>query len=258
MATDANAPDTIVLIHGLWLTPLSWEKWIDRYKSKGYNVIAPAWPGMEGDIDQVRSNTKPYENLGITEIADHYEQIIRGLDKTPIIMGHSFGGLITQVLLDRGLGAAGVGISPAPIKGILALPFSALKVASVALRNPPAQRGAVERGLRAPGDPWPGARSLPGRRLELHPEFARGRTPEAWQPAAAAAASKRQGPHGARLGDEKRLQDPAEGELADRAEGIPGPVALHVRPGRLGGRGRRRARLGDAARGGARRGLTPT
>ena len=137
MATDgANAPDTIVLVHGLWLTPLSWEKWIDHYKSKGYNVIAPAWPGMEGDIDQVRSNTKPYENLGITEIADHYEQIIRGLDKPPIIIGHSFGGLITQVLLDRGLGAAGVGISPAPIKGILVLPFSALKVASVALKNP--------------------------------------------------------------------------------------------------------------------------
>ena len=104
MATDgANAPDTIVLVHGLWLTPLSWEKWIDHYKSKDYNVLAPAWPGMEGDIEQVRSNTKPYENLGITEIADHYEQIIRGLNKPPIIMGHSFGGLITQVLLDRGL-----------------------------------------------------------------------------------------------------------------------------------------------------------
>ena len=144
MATDgANAPDTIVLVHGLWLTPLSWEKWIDHYKSKGYNVIAPAWPGMEGDIDQVRSNTKPYENLGITEIADHYEQIIRGLDKPPIIIGHSFGGLITQVLLDRGLGAAGVGISPAPIKGILVLPFSALKVASVALKNPANRHRAV-------------------------------------------------------------------------------------------------------------------
>ncbi len=144
MATDgANAPDTIVLIHGLWLTPLSWEKWIDHYKSKGYNVLAPAWPGMEGDIEQVRSNTKPYENLGITEIADHYEQIIRGLDKPPIIMGHSFGGLITQVLLDRGLGAAGVGISPAPIKGILVLPFSALKVASVALKNPANRHRAV-------------------------------------------------------------------------------------------------------------------
>src|SRR6266704_1924880 len=101
MATDANAPDTIVLIHGLWLTPFSWEKWIDRYKSKGYNVIAPAWPGMEGDIDQVRSNTKPYENLGITEIADHYEQIIPGLDKTPIILVHSFPGIIVAWVASR-------------------------------------------------------------------------------------------------------------------------------------------------------------
>lgn len=137
MATDgANAPDTIVLVHGLWLTPLSWEKWIDHYQSKGYNVIAPAWPGMEGDIDQVRSNTKPYENLGITEIADHYEQIIRGLDKPPIIIGHSFGGLITMLLLDRGLGASAVAISPAQPKGVLTLPPAQARVASVALRNP--------------------------------------------------------------------------------------------------------------------------
>src|SRR5438874_1005247 len=144
MATDAtNAPETIVLVHGLWLTPLSWEKWIERYESKGYNVIASAWPGMEGDIEQVRTNTKPYENLGVKEIADHYEQIIRELDKPPIIIGHSFGGLITEVLLDRGVGAAGVGISPAPIKGILALPFSSLKVASVALKNPANRHKAV-------------------------------------------------------------------------------------------------------------------
>jgi pimeloyl-ACP methyl ester carboxylesterase len=144
MASDAQAaPDTIVLVHGLWLTPLSWEKWIDRYQTKGYKVIAPAWPGMEGEIDEVRRNTKPYENLGISEIADHYEQIIRKLDKPPIIIGHSFGGLITEVLLDRGLGATGVGISPAPIKGILALPFSSLKVASVALKNPANRHRAV-------------------------------------------------------------------------------------------------------------------
>src|SRR5438094_548539 len=102
-----------------------------------------AWPGMEGDIEQVRTNTKPYENLGVKEIADQYEQIIRELDKPPIIIGHSFGGLITEVLLDRGVGAAGVGISPAPIKGILALPFSSLKVASVALKNPANRHKAV-------------------------------------------------------------------------------------------------------------------
>jgi alpha-beta hydrolase superfamily lysophospholipase len=144
MATDAASnADTIVLIHGLWLTPLCWEKWVDHYQSKGFNVLAPSWPGMEGEIEQVRHNTTPYERIGIKEIADHYERIIRELDRPPIIMGHSFGGLITQVLLDRGLGAAGVAISPAPIKGILVLPFSALKVASVALKNPANRNKAV-------------------------------------------------------------------------------------------------------------------
>src|SRR5437764_12349421 len=138
-----DRPDTIVLVHGLWLNPLSWEKWSEHYKAKGFNVLAPAWPGMEGEIDQVRRNTKPYENLGVAEIADHYERILAGLDEPPIIMGHSFGGAITEVLLDRGLGAAGVAISPAPIKGILALPPSSLKVASVALKNPDNRHKAV-------------------------------------------------------------------------------------------------------------------
>src|SRR5947208_5809623 len=134
MATDAtNAPETIVLVHGLWLTPLSWEKWIERYESKGYNVIAPAWPGMEGDIEQVRTNTKPYENLGVKEIADQYEQIIRELDKPPIIICHPFCELITEILLDCGVGAAGGGISPAPSKRSVALPFACLKDSSVAV-----------------------------------------------------------------------------------------------------------------------------
>src|SRR4051794_34703945 len=122
-----DAPDTIILIHGLWLTPLSWQNWVERYQTKGYNVIAPAWPGMEGEIEEVRRNTGRYEHVGVGEIADHYERIIRELDTPPIIMGHSFGGLLTEILLDRGVGAAGVAISPAPIKGILLLPPSAFK-----------------------------------------------------------------------------------------------------------------------------------
>jgi pimeloyl-ACP methyl ester carboxylesterase len=127
---------TVVLIHGLWLTPLSWEGWKERFESKGHTVLAPAWPGMEGTVEEVRANAKNYERLGIKEITDHYDAIIRGLDSPPIVMGHSFGGLITQLLLDRGLGAAGVAVDPAPIKGVLALPYSELKVASVALKNP--------------------------------------------------------------------------------------------------------------------------
>jgi pimeloyl-ACP methyl ester carboxylesterase len=135
-ATPATQQPTIVLVHGLWLTPLSWEGWKQRFESKGHTVLAPAWPGLEGTVEEVRQNTSKYERLGIKEITDSYDGIIRGLDAPPIIMGHSFGGLITQLLLDRGLGASAVAISPAQIKGVLVLPYPQAKVASVALKNP--------------------------------------------------------------------------------------------------------------------------
>ena len=136
MTDPATSPDTIVLIHGLWMTPLSWENWIDRYESRGYRVLAPAWPGMDVPIEQLRADPSAIEHLGIEEIVDHYDAIIRDLDQPPIIMGHSFGGAFTQVLLDRGLGAAGVGIDAAAVKGITKLPFSQLKSAFPVLKNP--------------------------------------------------------------------------------------------------------------------------
>lgn len=127
---------TIVLIHGLWLNPVSWEGWKQHFEQKGHQVIAPAWPGMEGSVEEVRQHTERYAGIGLKEITDHYDAIIRGLDSPPVIMGHSFGGLITQLLLDRGLGAAGVAIDPAPVKGILKLPLSTLRVSFPVLRNP--------------------------------------------------------------------------------------------------------------------------
>ena len=136
MTPNPTTPDTIVLIHGLWMTPLSWEHWVDRYTSRGYKVLAPAWPGMDGDIEELRRDPSAVAELGVTEIVDHYDAAVRKLDQPPIIMGHSFGGLFTQILLDRGLGAAGVAIDSAPVKGILVLPFSTLKVAFPVLRNP--------------------------------------------------------------------------------------------------------------------------
>jgi pimeloyl-ACP methyl ester carboxylesterase len=120
----------------LWLTARSWEHWAARFTADGYRVIARSWPGMDGDIEELRRDPSAIAELGITEIVDHYERIIRELDKPPIIIGHSFGGLITQILLDRGLGAAGVAIATAPIKGIIFLPFSTLKVSFPALSNP--------------------------------------------------------------------------------------------------------------------------
>lgn len=136
-------PDTIVLIHGLWLTALSWEKWVARYEARGYKVIARSWPHMEGDIDALRRDPSAITGLGVTDIVDHYAAIIDELDAPPIIMGHSFGGLITEILLDRGFGAVGVAIDPAPVKGILVLPFASLKSAFPALKNPFATHEAV-------------------------------------------------------------------------------------------------------------------
>src|SRR5213592_812119 len=136
MASNQATPDTIVLIHGLWLTPLSWEHWIDRYTKRGYKVVAPTWPGMEGGIEDLRRNPDKVAGLGVTEIVDHYDGIVRGLDRPPIIMGHSFGGLFTQIWLGRGLGAAGVAIDSAPIKGVLRLPLSSLRTAFPVLKNP--------------------------------------------------------------------------------------------------------------------------
>jgi len=135
--------ETVVLIHGLWMTSLCWERWVERYASQGYRVIARSWPGMEGDIEDLRRDPSAIAGLGITEVVNHYEAIIRGLDRPPVIIGHSFGGLITQILLDRGLGAAGVAIAPAPVKGIIFLPFSTLKVTFPALSNPENNHRAV-------------------------------------------------------------------------------------------------------------------
>ena len=125
--TDHRPADTVVLIHGLWMTALSWEHWVERYTNRGFTVIARSWPGMDGDVDHLRRDPSAVEHLGIGEIVDYYEEIIRGLERPPIIMGHSFGGAFTQILLDRGLGAAGVAIDSAAVKGILALPLSTLK-----------------------------------------------------------------------------------------------------------------------------------
>jgi alpha-beta hydrolase superfamily lysophospholipase len=120
---------TIVLINGLWMTALSWEHWVKHYSDKGYCVNAANWPGMEGDMEQLRRDPSGFATLGLSDVVDHYEQIIRELESPPIIIGYGFGGLVTQILLDRGWGAAGVAIASAPVKGIARLPLSVLKLA---------------------------------------------------------------------------------------------------------------------------------
>jgi pimeloyl-ACP methyl ester carboxylesterase len=136
-----NSP--IVLIHGLWLTPRSWEGWKARFEQRGHEVLAPAWPGMEREVEALRRDPSVMNGLGVTEVVDHYDSIIRGLATAPVIMGHSFGGLITELLLDRGLGAAGVAISPAQVKGVLRLPPAQIRTVWPALRNPANRKKTV-------------------------------------------------------------------------------------------------------------------
>jgi pimeloyl-ACP methyl ester carboxylesterase len=132
----AGEPHTIVLIHGMWMTPLSWEHWAERFRQQGHEVIAPAWPGLDREPAELRADPSPLHGLSITDVVDNYEQIIRGLDRPPIIIGHSFGGLFTQLLADRGLGAAAAALDTAAPKGVLKLPLSTLRAAFPALKNP--------------------------------------------------------------------------------------------------------------------------
>jgi pimeloyl-ACP methyl ester carboxylesterase len=114
----------IVLIHGLWVTPLSWEPFRRYFENLGHPVIAPAWPGIRGGVEDMRRDPSSFNGIGAGEVVAHFAKIIRALPEPPIIMGHSYGGCITQLLIDQGLGAAGVAIDSVPPKGILVLPLS--------------------------------------------------------------------------------------------------------------------------------------
>jgi pimeloyl-ACP methyl ester carboxylesterase len=141
--STTNKPDTIVLIHGLWMTPRSWEHWIPRYERRGYNVIAPSYPGFEVDVEALHADPTPVAKANFPATLDHYAGIIEKLDKPPIIMGHSFGGTITQLLIDRGYGAAGVLYNSAPTEGVRVNPPSQVRSLFVALNNPLNARKAV-------------------------------------------------------------------------------------------------------------------
>ena len=128
--------DTIVLVHGLWMTPRSWTDWVARYEAKGYRVIAPAYPGFEIEVEELRKNPEVIAKLTVPETVDHLAGIIGSLDTAPIIMGHSFGGTLTQLLLARGLGSAGVMVNSAPTEGVRVTPLSQAKSLFPALKNP--------------------------------------------------------------------------------------------------------------------------
>ena len=133
----------LVLIHGAWLSSRSWENFSDYFDKRGFAVSAPEWPRKRGDVEELRADAEELKGLGIAEVVDHFAEQIRALDQPPVLVGHSFGGLIVELLLDRGLGRAGVALSPAPPKGILVLPFSSLKAAAPALAHPSRWHGIV-------------------------------------------------------------------------------------------------------------------
>jgi pimeloyl-ACP methyl ester carboxylesterase len=124
------------------MTPRSWDPFKHYYAERGHPVVAPPWPRVQ-EVEQVRRDPSPLNGLGVTEIVDHYERVIRELDEPPIIMGHSFGGMYVQLLLDRGLGAAGVAIDAAAPKGVLKLPFSQARSLWPVLRNPANRKRTV-------------------------------------------------------------------------------------------------------------------
>jgi len=143
MPALSKNPGTIVLVHGFWVTPRSWEHWVTRYEAQGYRVLTPAYPGFEVEVEALNRDPSPIERLTVPAIMAHLEAVVQGLEAPPILMGHSAGGAFVQLLLDRGYGAAGVAINSAPTEGVLVTPPSQLKAAFPVLKNPANRHKAV-------------------------------------------------------------------------------------------------------------------
>jgi non-heme chloroperoxidase len=135
--TEANASSRtpVVFVHGLWLLPSSWDRWRTLFEEAGYTTLAPGWPDDPETVAEANAHPEVFAGKSIKDVADHFEDVIRKLDTKPVVIGHSFGGLMTQILAGRGLAAASVAIDPAPFRGVLPLPISALKSAAPVLSN---------------------------------------------------------------------------------------------------------------------------
>jgi len=139
----AATPDTIVLIHGFWVTPRSWEDWKARYESRGYRVLTPAYPGFEVEVEALNADPKPIEDLTVPAVVEHLESVVSQIEPAPILMGHSAGGVFMQVLMDRGYGAVGVAINSAPTEGVKRVPLSQIRSSWPVLKNPANRHKAV-------------------------------------------------------------------------------------------------------------------
>src|SRR4051812_32840865 len=133
---NASGRTPVVFIHGLWLLPSSWDRWAQLFGEAGYAPVTPSWPDDPETVEEARSNPDVFAGKTLGQIADHTAEVIEGLAKKPAVMGHSTGGLLAQIIADRGLSGATVAIDPGPFRGVLPLPLSALRSAAPVLSNP--------------------------------------------------------------------------------------------------------------------------
>jgi non-heme chloroperoxidase len=140
---NATGLRPVVFVHGLWLLPSSWDRWARLFEQAGFTALTPGWPDDPEDVEEANAHPAVFANKSIGQVADHFAEIVGGLKLKPAIVGHSFGGLLAQILAGRGLAAATVAIDPAPFRGVLPLPFSALKSAWPVLGNPANRNRAI-------------------------------------------------------------------------------------------------------------------
>jgi non-heme chloroperoxidase len=140
---NATGRQPVVFVHGLWLLPSSWDRWAARFEQAGYTALAPGWPDDPDTVAEANAHPEVMAHKTVGQVADHFSEIARGLRKKPAVVGHSFGGLLAQILAGRGLSAATVAVDPAPFRGVLPLPFSALKSAWPVLGNPANRNRAI-------------------------------------------------------------------------------------------------------------------
>ena len=133
---NASGRTPVVFIHGLWVLPSSWDRWADLFEDAGYAAVTPSWPDDPETVAEARAHPEVLAKKTLGQVADHTAEVIGRLEKKPAVMGHSTGGLLAQIIADRGLSAATVAIDPGPFRGVLPLPISTLRVSSAVLRNP--------------------------------------------------------------------------------------------------------------------------